>query len=91
MLEIIQDIHKFVVDLWAFPKPILDEIQVGESVGDIGELGCAVWYRLIRRGLRRHGQLRVLVTAFESYGLAKSRIGCFQGTLSIGGGPIKVA
>jgi hypothetical protein len=41
-LKLLHDIQKLVVNFWSFPEPVLDEIQVGEGVGDVERSSCAV-------------------------------------------------
>ena len=71
-LELFHDIQKLVVNFWPLPKPVLDEIQVGEGVGDVERSSCAVCHC---RGLRQHGQLGVLADALDVHGRVKGRTG----------------
>ena len=71
-LKLFHDIQKLVVNFWSFPKPVLDEIQVGEGVGDVERSGCAVCHC---RGLGQHGQLGVLADALDVHDRVEGRIG----------------
>ena len=71
-LKLFHDIQKLVVNFWSFPKPVLDEIQVGEGVGDVERSSCAVCHC---RSLGQHGQLGVLADALDIHNRVEGRIG----------------
>ena len=89
-LKLLHDIQKLVVYFWSLPEPVLDEIQVGEGVGDVERSSCAVCYRRRCRGWRQHGQLGILADALRVHDRVKGRKGCF-GMTTCGDESIKVA